>query len=105
MHIVAMRNLEKFWQLPKGKAAEGALKAWFAEAKAAKWASPQDVKKQYASASIIANNRIVFNIKGNDYRLIVAVAYQMQYVYVKFVGTHADYDKVDAACVDQFSGE
>lgn len=105
MHIVALRNLEKFWQQPKGKAAEGALKAWFAEAKAAKWTSPQDIKKQYANASVIGNNRMVFNIKGNDYRLIVAIAYKMQFVYVKFIGTHADYDKVDAASVDQFSGD
>lgn len=105
MHIVALRNLEKVWQQPKGKAAEGALKAWFAEAKTAKWASPQEVKNQYANASVIANNRIVFNIKGNDYRLIVAIAYKTQYVYVKFIGTHADDDKVDATTVDQFSGE
>jgi mRNA interferase HigB len=63
------------------------------------------VKNQYANASVIANNRIVFNIKGNDYRLIVAIAYKMQYVYVKFIGTHGDYDKVDATTVDQFSGE
>ena len=54
--------------------------------------------------NIIANNRVVFNIKGNDYRLIVAIAYRMQYVYVKFIGTHAEYDKVDAAVVDQFKG-
>ena len=105
MHIVALRNLERFWQQPKGKAAEGALKSWIAEAKAAKWASPQDIKKQYANASVIGNNRMVFNIKGNDYRLIVAIAYKMQFVYVKFIGTHADYDKVDAASVDQFSGD
>jgi mRNA interferase HigB len=105
MHIVSLGNLERFWQQPKGKAVEGALKAWFAEAKAAKWASPQDVKKRYANASVIANNRIVFNIKGNDFRLIVAIAYKVQYVYVKFIGTHAEYDKVDAASVDQFSGE
>ena len=105
MHIVALRNLEKFWQQPKGKAAEGALKAWFAEAKAAKWTSPQEVKNQYANASVIANNHIVFNIKGNDYRLIVAIAYKLQYVYVKFIGSHAEYDKVDATTVDQFSGE
>ena len=105
MHIVALRNLERFWQQPKGKAAEGALKVWYAEAKAAKWASPQDIKKQYANASVIGNNRMVFNIKGNDYRLIVAIAYKMQFVYVKFIGTHADYDKVDADSVDQFSGD
>ena len=105
MHIVALRNLERFCQQPKGKAAEGALKAWFAEAKAAKWTSPQEVKNQYANASVIGNNHIVFNIKGNDYRLIVAIAYKLQYVYVKFIGSHAEYDKVDATTVDQFSGE
>lgn len=105
MHIVALRNLEKFWHQPKGKAAEGALRAWHAEAKAANWMSPQEVKNQYANASVIANNRIVFNIKGNDYRLIVAIAYKMQFVYVKFIGTHAEYDKVNAAVVDQFTGE
>jgi len=62
------------------------------------------LKNQYANASIIANNRVVFNIKGNDYRLIVAIAYRMQHVCVKFIGTHADYGKVDAACIDQFKG-
>jgi mRNA interferase HigB len=63
---------------------------------------PADVKALYANASIIANNRVVFNIKGNDYRLIVAVAYKMQYVFIKFIGTHKQYDAVDAATVDQF---
>jgi mRNA interferase HigB len=104
MHIVALKNLESFWKLPHRKDSEGALKAWLAEARVAQWNSPQDIKKQYAQASIIANNRVVFNIKGNDYRLIVAVAYKMKYVYVKFIGTHAEYDKVDAASVDQFKG-
>lgn len=105
MQIVAMRNIESYWQQPNRSSAEGALKAWFAEAKLAQWSCPQDVKNQYASASIIANNRVVFNIKGNDYRLIVAIAYRMQYLYVKFIGTHAEYDKVDASVVDQFKGD
>jgi len=104
MHIVALRNLESYWHRPSRSDAEGALKAWFAEAKSAQWTCPQDVKNQYADASIIANNRVVFNIKGNDHRLIVAIAYRMQYVYVKFIGTHAEYDKIDAAVVDQFKG-
>jgi mRNA interferase HigB len=104
MQIVALRNLESYWTQPNRGDSEGPLKAWFAEAKVAQWATPQDVKKQYANASIIANNRVVFNIKGNDYRLIVAIAYRMKYVYVKFMGTHAEYDKVDAATVDQFQG-
>lgn len=104
MQIVALRNLESYWRQSKHRDAAGALKAWFAEARLAQWTSPQDIKNQYASASIIANNRVVFNIKGNDYRLIVAIAYQMQFVYVKFIGTHAEYDKVDATAVDQFKG-
>ena len=104
MHVVALRNLQSYWEQPRRNAAQCALKAWFAEAKLAQWTCPQDVKNQYANASIIANNRVVFNIKGNDYRLIVAIAYKMQYVYVKFIGTHAEYDKVDASAVDQFKG-
>jgi mRNA interferase HigB len=105
MQIVAVRNLESYWLQLGRKDSEGALKAWFAEARLARWTTPQDVKKRYANASIIANNRVVFNIKGNDYRLIVAIAYQVQYVYVKFIGTHAEYDRVDAATVDQFQRE
>ena len=105
MHIVALRNLESFWRRPGHRDAESPLKAWLAEARQAHWTSPQDVKNRYPNASIIAKNRVVFNIKGNDYRLIVAIAYRMQYVYVKFIGTHADYDKVDAAVVDQFKGD
>ena len=104
MQVIALRNLEAYWQQPNRGDAEGALKSWLAEAKLAKWTSPQDVKNQYANASIVANNRVVFNIKGNDYRLIMAIAYRMQYVYVKFIGTHAEYSEVDAAVVDQFKG-
>lgn len=79
-----------------------ALTAWHEESGNAKWATPADIKARYANASFVANNRVVFNIKGNDYRLIVAVAYKMQYVFIKFVGTHKQYDAVDAATVDQF---
>jgi mRNA interferase HigB len=104
MQIVALRNLESYWKQAQRGDLEGAVKAWFAEAKLAEWSTPQDVKNQYASASIIANNRVVFNIKGNNYRLIVAIAYKMRYIYVKFIGTHAEYDEVDAATVDQFKG-
>lgn len=70
-------------------------------ARQAQWASPADVKEQYRNASVVGHNRVVFNIKGNDYRLIVAFAYRMQRAYVKFVGTHAQYDRIDAATVDQ----
>ena len=104
MQIVALRNLESYWKQPNRGDAEGALKAWLAEAKAAQWTCPQGVKKKYTNASIIANNRVVFNIKGTDYRLIVAIAYKMQYVFIKFIGTHAEYDKIDATFIDQYKG-
>lgn len=105
MKIIAVSNLQNYWLQPNRRDSEGALKAWFAEARLAKWTCPQDVKNQYANASIIGNNRVVFNIKGNDYRLIVGIAYKIEVVYVKFIGTHAEYDKVDAATVDQFQGD
>jgi mRNA interferase HigB len=72
MQIVAVRNLESYWQQPSHSNSEGALKSWLAEAKLAQWTCPQDVKNQYANASFIAKNRVVFNIKGNDYLLAPA---------------------------------
>ena len=66
----------------------------------AAWKTPQDIKNQYASASFVGKNRVVFNIKGNHYRLIVAVAYRFGALYIKFVGTHAEYDQIDAATVE-----
>ncbi|MCX7257488.1 MAG: type II toxin-antitoxin system HigB family toxin [Polaromonas sp.] len=102
MHVVANSNLTAFYQDPANLHAKPALIAWHDEVKKARWMMPADVKAQYANASIIANNRVVFNIKGNDYRLIIAVAYKMQYVFIKFIGTHKQYDAVDAATVDQF---
>ena len=104
MQIVALRSIQSYWAQPNRRDSEGALKAWVTEVKLAKWNTPQDVKNRYGNASIIANNRVVFNLKGNDYRLIVAIAYRTKYVYVKFIGTHAEYDKVDAATVDQYQG-
>ena len=80
--------------------AEQPLKAWYEEATSASWSKPADIKAQYRSASVLKNRRVVFNIKGNDYRLIVAIAYKLQIVYVKFVGTHKEYDAVDAETVE-----
>ena len=101
MHIVAHSTLVNFYSHPQHKDARGALEAWHETVRLAQWTSPADVKAQFGSASIVGNNRAMFNIKGNDYRLIVAIAYRMQWVYIKFVGTHAQYDRVDAATVDQ----
>lgn len=98
MRVIAVSTLRAFWA--RHPAAEQALKAWHEEATNANWGQPADIKAQYRSASILKNRRVVFNIKGNDYRLIVAVAYQLQIVYVKFVGTHTEYDAVDAETVE-----
>jgi mRNA interferase HigB len=94
MHIVAVKFLRAFWE----KYPE--LKSWANEAKKATWAQPSEVKEQYRNASILKNRRVVFNIKGNDYRLVVSVAYQYQAVYVKFIGTHKEYDAIDAETVE-----
>lgn len=98
MKIIATRPLKSFWESHPD--AEQPLKAWVDEAGKAAWSSPQDIKGRYRSASFLKNNRVVFNIKGNDYRLIVAVAYRVGIVYIKFVGTHAEYDRIDAATVE-----
>ncbi len=98
MRVVAVGTLRAFWlQHPD---AEQPLKAWFEEASKASWAQPSDIKVQYRSASILKNRRVVFNIKGNDYRLVVAVAYRLQIVYVKFIGTHHQYDAIDANTIE-----
>lgn len=98
MRVIAVGTLKAFWE--NHPQAEQPLKAWYDEARTAKWRTSQDIKDSYASASFIRNNRVVFNIKGNDYRLVVAVAYKVQVVYIKFVGTHAEYDGVDANSVE-----
>ncbi len=98
MRVIAVSTLRAFWELHPD--AEQPLKAWYEEASNASWAQPADIKAQYRSASVLKNRRVVFNIKRNDYRLIVAIAYKLQIDYVKFIGTHAAYDAVDAETVE-----
>ncbi|MCE2971534.1 MAG: type II toxin-antitoxin system HigB family toxin [Burkholderiales bacterium] len=98
MRVIAVSTLRAFWQ--RHPAAEQPLKAWYKEVRDATWTQPADIKAQYRSASVLKNRRVVFNVKGNDYRLVVAVAYNLQIVYVKFVGTHKEYDAVDAETVE-----
>lgn len=98
MKVIAISTLRRFWE--RHPDSEQALKAWFDEAKHASWVTPQDIRNHYANASFVGQNRVVFNIKGNDYRLIVAVAYRFQAIYIKFIGTHAEYDRVDAVTVE-----
>ena len=75
------------------------LETWYKISKSKKWTRPVDIKNDQANASIIANNRVVFNIKGNDYRLVVAVDYQRLIFFIKFLDTHAEYDKIDATTI------
>lgn len=98
MCVIAVGKLRQFWN--DHPDAEQPLKAWLDEVGNAVWAQPADIKAVYRSASILKNRRVVFNIKGNDYRLIVAIAFRLGIVYVKFVGTHAQYDKVDAETIE-----
>ncbi|MFN7444028.1 MAG: type II toxin-antitoxin system HigB family toxin [Curvibacter sp.] len=98
MRVIAVKTLRDFWVAHPD--AEQPLLAWYDEASKATWAQPADIRANYANASILKNRRVVFNIKGNDYRLIVAVAYRVGVVYLKFIGTHAQYDAVDADTVE-----
>lgn len=97
MRIIAVKTLREFWE--KHADAEQALKSWFKEATSNRWDEPNSVKKRYPSADILPGNRIVFNIKGNDYRLIVKIHYNTCIVYIRFVGTHAEYDKINAETI------
>ncbi|MGB3836299.1 type II toxin-antitoxin system HigB family toxin [Castellaniella sp.] len=98
MRVIAVSTLRQFLEIHPSS--EQPLKAWFDEATQAMWTQPADIKAQYRSASVLKNRRVVFNIKGNDYRLIVAIAYKLGIVYIKFIGTHAEYDKIDAETVE-----
>ena len=99
MRVITRSALQKYWEAPGREDAEDPLRAWFAEAKATAWKTPADVKAQYRSASFVPDNRVVFNIGGNKYRLVVHVNYGLGIVLIKFVGSHAEYDRIDAATV------
>ncbi|WP_409075632.1 type II toxin-antitoxin system HigB family toxin [Pantoea sp. C3] len=97
MNIIALAPLKDFWTVHPDS--EQPLRAWVDEVKKADWQTPVDIKAQYGTASILKNSRVVFNIKGNDYRLIVSVAYAHKRLFVKFIGTHKEYDRIDANTV------
>ncbi len=94
MRIIALKMLRDFWE--KHSQAEMPLRAWHALARRADWRTPVDVKAAYRTASFLGANRVVFNIKGNDYRLVVAVHYNRGLMFVRFIGTHKEYDRIDA---------
>lgn len=92
--IIAKSTLREFWQ--KHTDSEQYLKTWYDTAKGSKWSTPNDVKQTYISASILKNERVVFNIKGNSYRLIVKFNYEKQWAFIRFIGTHAEYNTINA---------
>jgi len=94
MQVVARRTLKQFWL--RHPQAEGPVRAWFATAAKARWQSPNDVKRQFDSnVDFVADNRVIFDLGGNKYRLVVHVSYRFQRILVKFIGTHAEYDRID----------
>ena len=94
MRIIARRTLREFWV--KHSDSEQSLKSWFREAQLSSWKNGNEIKKYYPSASILGNNRFVFNIKGNKYRLIVRINFDYKIIWIRFIGTHSEYEKIDA---------
>lgn len=97
MRVISRQKLSRFWE--KNTDAEEALKAWFKEAERAQWKNPRDIKARYRTADFLAGNRVIFNIKGNHYRLVVQIHYNTQVVYIRFVGSHKEYEKIDAETI------
>ena len=95
MRIIARKTLKDFWEILHHRDAEQPLKAWFKEAEDADWITPAEVKRAYRSASFISSDRVVFNIAGNKYRLVVRINYPYHVIYIRFVGTHKEYDKIN----------
>jgi mRNA interferase HigB len=97
MKVIARKKLREFWE--KYRDAEQELKAWFAEAERSQWKTPQDILNDFSYVDIISGNRVVFNIKGNHYRLVVKIHYNTGVVFIRFVGTHNEYDRIDAETI------
>ncbi len=97
VRVISRKKLKEFWK--RHPDVRQPLQAWYDDAKHAIWKSPADIKAVYRSASFIGNDRVVFNLKGNNYRLVVAIRYEYGIVFIRFVGTHQEYDRIDAAKV------
>ena len=99
MRIIARRTLREFVEARRGykdyTGLKGALDVWFDEVKKVRWSSAADIRRSHATASIVSADRVVFNIKGNDYRLVVAIDFEKSIVWIKWIGTHNDYDKIN----------
>jgi mRNA interferase HigB len=97
MRIISKKTLVDFWNTHSDS--EQQLRAWHAKTKLAEWKTSSDIKNDYRNASFVANNRVIFNIKGNNYRLVAAINYNFGIVYIRFVGTHKDYDNINTTTI------
>lgn len=96
MRIIAFRTLREFWARTEYADSESSLRSWYHDAKNSEWKNSNELKQQYKNASIVGEGRVVFNIKGNTYRLVVSIDFEFQVIFIRFVGTHQQYDKIDA---------
>jgi len=94
LRVISIKILREFWEIHSE--CQQQLKSWFQETSKAEWKNPNEIKLEYPSASLLGNNRVVFNIKGNHYRIIVKINFEYKMVWIRFVGTHSEYDKIDA---------
>ena len=99
MRVIARSTLKRFYGIPDYSESKEPLEAWYYEAKNASWYSWTNIKEKYGNASILKNNRVVFNICGNKYRLVVKINYEAQIVFIRFIGTHKEYDKIDVEAI------
>lgn len=95
MRVIAKKTLKEFYEQSIYSDSKSSLEACYKEAVKATWNTPNEIKRQYSHASIVGNNRVVFNISGNKYRLIVKINYDAQIIFIRFVGTHEQYDKIN----------
>lgn len=95
MRVIAFRTLCEFWDRPEYSDSEVSLRAWYHDAKSSTWKNSNELEMQYANARIIGEGRVVFNIKGNSYRLVILIDFEFQVIFIRFTGTHKQYDSID----------
>jgi mRNA interferase HigB len=99
MRIIAIRTLREFWEKPEYCDSEVSLRAWYPDVKSSNWKNSNELKMQYTNASIIGEGRVVFNIKGNSYRLVTLIDYEFQVIFIRIICTHKQYDNIDAKTI------
>ena len=99
MRIIAFKTLREFWERPEFSDSEVSLRAWYHDVKSSDWNNSNELKSQYKNASILGEGRIVFNIKGNSYRLVVSIDYEFKVLFIRFIGTHKQYDNINAKTI------